>query len=346
MSSNKIYVVHEYGAPTHYHALVELATQKGYQVVFRELWTYRFAAKHPDRWLRYLLNKLFWIIVPFLPKSKIVLGIAPFNNKLKKYMHHFRHHECYYHTSYSCWDGSMQAHPARGEDDINLWKNFTNEYVKHIFAVSEKTKSELISNGFASEDRISIVNHSYTDLIQTTKYKKKENSFIYVGRVNEQKGIKELLNIFENHPEASLTIIGSGEEQELVKEYSIKCQNIKYLGYIKGLSNILPHYHNNCFSILNSHRVSHWEELFGIAVIEGMSCGCVPITTNHPGPREIITSGINGYIFSEGDIETGILQAISLSDSDYNMIRVNTIERGSGFNSKSMSTKWQALFVD
>ncbi|TMB98843.1 MAG: methyltransferase domain-containing protein [Chloroflexi bacterium] len=39
------------------------------------------------------------------------------------------------------------------------------------------------------------------------------------------------------------------------------------------------------------------QEHFGITIVEGMASGAVPIAYNSGGPREIITSGENGYLF-------------------------------------------------
>ena len=171
----------------------------------------------------------------------------------------------------------------------------------------------------------------------------KDNIFIYAGRIIEEKGIRELLEIFANRPKAKLIIAGNGTEVSLVKEYANNYNNVIYMGYVQGFTNLIPLYSKACFLLLNSKRTNTWEELFGMAIIEGMACGCVPITTNHPGPREIIEPFINGLIYEEGKISEGIDYAISMTDEEYLRMRQKAIEKSKKFDSSILSRKWRDI---
>lgn len=338
-----IYVLHEYGAPTHYLALQELADKNGYKVGYYELWKWNFIIKHPNQWKKYIVNRFFWAIVPFLPTSKIVLGIAPYNKRLPRIMRKLRKHEVYYHTSYTCWDGTRFAHAPKSDHAIDDWKGFTKHYVKHIFAVSEKCKSELVKNGFTSDENVSTVNHSYNYDVEPEANKGKSDSFIYVGRLIEEKGIKELLDFFASHPELKFTIVGAGPLEEEVKQYATQYGNIHYEGYISGFKHIAPHYQKHSFFVLNSKKNATWEELFGMTIIESMACGCVPICTNHSGPQEIITNGANGFLTEEGTIGDAIRNAAHISAEEYQELRGKAIQRGKEFQSQNIASKWAAI---
>jgi len=59
-----------------------------------------------------------------------------------------------------------------------------------------------------------------------------ENQVTFVGRLSKEKGILDLLKIIEKLPkEIHLIIIGSGPEEDKVKEISKKYTSIHYLGY-------------------------------------------------------------------------------------------------------------------
>ena len=155
-----IYVLHEYGAPTHYHALKFLAQSHGYEIAFHTfkgilgknvLKVIKYIVLHP---FQAFSDICFLCSLPFLHKSKIVVGIAPFNNQLPLLMKLMKKHDVYYHTSYSCWDGSRYAHAPYNEDTKTTWNFFTSSYVRHIFAVSEWTKNQLVINHFADSQRI------------------------------------------------------------------------------------------------------------------------------------------------------------------------------------------------
>lgn len=346
MNNKTIYVLHEYGACSHYNALIFLAQQHGYQIKF-----YEFSLLTLLKWVlngnysfrKWLSNVLILCKIPFMSPVKIVLGIAPYNKYLVLIMWLLKRHQVYYHTSYTHWDNTMMAHPTKSQYLIGKWKYFTNRYVKHIFAVSEQTKKELIANEFSTSTQISVVYHSYKLAITPNTKSNKNNNFIFVGRLTEQKGIKELLAIFAVRKNATLILVGEGDEVNMVKKFASSYDNIIYKGYINKLENIIPIYHSASFLLMNSHRTQEWEELFGISIIEGMSCGCVPITTDHLGPKEIITPNYNGFIYKEGEIEKGIDKAISLSNIEYQEIRRNAIEVGQRFTSEKISKLWSKI---
>ncbi|WP_455668800.1 glycosyltransferase [Phocaeicola sp.] len=345
-----IFVLHEYGAPEHYIALEALAQRYGMKVKYREF-NYLSLLKC---WMRApaqikVLQKLFvnlWFIlsIPYIKHSKIVLGIAPYNKLLVWIMHRLKRHSVYYHTSYSCWNGEYYAHKPLNVDAGRIWREFTNNYVKHIFTVSQKARCELIDNNFATPQRISVVNHSYKELISADKHKRNDLTFIYCGRIIPDKGIEQMLQFFSLHPRCSLTIIGRGEQESLVKEYALKYSNIYFEGYISGLQNIIPHYRKASYVLLNSQRNAGWEELFGITLIEGMACGCVPICTDHSGPLEIVTDHVNGIICHEGEITKGIEEVLSFNQDDYDRYREAAIAEGRKYYYYSVAEKWMKLF--
>lgn len=341
-----IYVLHEYGAPSHYNGLTYLAKLHNYEILFYEfklLTLFKKVVKGNFPMKKWIADLGFLFMLPFIKPSKIVLGIAPFNASLPILMILLKRHEVYYHTSYTHWDGVTIGYPTKSKFVKNKWKQFTNKYVRHIFAVSQKTKEELILNNYSTAEQISIVNHSYNITLSAQNKDTKENSFIFVGRITPQKGIKELLKLFSACPQAKLTIVGDGPDVDLVKDYSTRYKNIEYKGYIKCIQDLIPLYQSSSFIVMNSQRLDGWEELFGISLIEGMSCGCVPITTDHSGPKEIITNKVNGIICKEGDIAKGIEQAINMKNEEYLSMRYNSIKRGNDYTIEKIALKWNEI---
>jgi glycosyltransferase involved in cell wall biosynthesis len=43
------------------------------------------------------------------------------------------------------------------------------------------------------------------------------------------------------------------------------------------------------------------QEHFGMTIVEAMSAGAVPLAYNRGGPREIIASGVNGFLWNDPD---------------------------------------------
>lgn len=348
MRSKKVYIYHEYGAVSHYYALCELAKKYNYKVYFYEFdlfYLLKQCIKKKYSYLKLCADFFALLKMPFICKSKIVIGIAPFNPLLKRMMLILKKHEVYYHTSCTYWDRTFMIYPTTNKKLISQWYFFTNNYVHHIFAVTNKTKEELINNKFSIPEKITVVAHSYNEDIDFNANKINNKVFIYVGRIIPEKGIQELLDIFKNKRNAKLIIIGNGTNVELVKEYAKKYSNITYVGYIKGFKNLIPYYRKSSFLLLNSHRTHSWEELFGITIIEGMACGCVPITTDHPGPKEIITNNVDGIICKEGHICDGIDKALCLSDKDYSEYSKSALKTGKKYSCKNIAKYWNRIFL-
>lgn len=344
---NKIFVCHESYTPSHYTALEYLAGENGYKVIYCEPNLYhelRGCLRRKKSRSRFFHNVYWTLVLLLTSRSKVVIGMAPYNPFLRCLLFILRGHELYYHSSYSCWDGSRFVHKG-SKKDMRLWKEFTNHKIKHFFAVSQKTKDEVVKNGYSSSANISIVNHSFNLDINRNGLCHFSPSFICVGRLDEQKGIVQLLDIFSRHSNASITFVGKGPLGKLVKDYASKYSNILYVGFVAGLNNLVPYYKQHSFLVLNSIKTPIWEELFGMTLYEGMACGCVPLANSHPGPKEIITDGVDGFLCEEGNIESLIDKVLGMNGQEYEQVRSRAIERGQSFHCSKVAQKWSKLFA-
>jgi len=227
-----------------------------------------------------------------------------------------------------------------------VWKSFVNDEVDHIFAVSGKTKSELISNEFAEEDKISVVNHAYKSGDRRLDYGsvKKNRSFLYVGRLIGCKGIMQLLDYFAVNPDMELNIAGDGELRKYVIQSSRKYANIKYHGFIRDWGTLSELYRRNTFLLLNSRRTGEWEELFGMAVIEAMRYGCIPVCTDHSGPKEIIRHGVDGFLFTEDEYIGRLDDVRELPAQTVEKMGRAAVDASGRYSEQSVAKKWESIF--
>ena len=95
---------------------------------------------------------------------------------------------------------------------------------KHLKDVLEVgTRPNLVMEGICNQDQI--VNQEKTI---------SSNICLYLGTINEEYGIKEMVDAFIGFPEAQLWLGGSGDAVPYVKQVCKKYDNIKYLGFISG----------------------------------------------------------------------------------------------------------------
>ncbi len=348
MKQETIYILHKNGAPSHYYALAYLAKENGLKVKYREFSIlskfYKGIVKgKPALSIKQFTNAWFLWSLLFSKDKKVVFGIAPFDPKLGGLLRFLKKHRIYYHTSWTHWDKSF--HPKQKKNTPKVfqdWKEFLEIHCTHVFTVTEKSKTEICSNYNISEEKISIVHHSLHP--QYLEYKSESRiplSFLYMGRMTPEKGIKELLDFFSKHPSATLTLIGDGKEEALIKDYSERYENIIFKGYISEKKTLIHAFRSHQFLVLNSKRTTRWEELFGLIIIEAMSQGTLPISSAHSGPKEIIGESF-GYLFEEGEI-TSTLATIIKDIPFQDEMRKEAIRQSKFYTVKEISKRWQPI---
>lgn len=172
-----------------------------------------------------------------------------------------------------------------------ITKVFDN--IDYFFVLTNFQKEKIISFGI-NKKKIILKPNSLDLLINNQSYRKE--NYIYVGRLEESKGIYELLRnwvLLDN--KFILTIIGTGEiEDSLRKTY--QKDNIIFLGKCNR-DITLQHIASSKYLI----QPSIWYETFGLTIIEAMSFG-VPVIGSNLGTRsDFIEEGVNGFLYSKND---------------------------------------------
>jgi glycosyltransferase involved in cell wall biosynthesis len=130
--------------------------------------------------------------------------------------------------------------------------------------------------------------------------------FLWVGRLNENKDPLTVVEAFAKYlsanNNAALYMIYQTEEllaeiKELLdKNLSLK-KAVVLVGKV-GHERMALWYSAADFYISASHR-----EGSGYALLEALSCGCIPIVTSIPSFKKITSNGEIGFIYPPGDVE-------------------------------------------
>ncbi len=184
-------------------------------------------------------------------------------------------------------------------------KPLFNKYLWNIFlkrtkivAVSKAAYNSLKSNGY------NVVNISYavdTNLFKPSKIKNKKIRILHVGRIIEEKGILDILDVASRFDEDKVEFIfaGEGTLSKLIMDKE-KELPVEYLGYVKEKE--LAKLYRNCdIFILNSYSTDKWEEWYGRSLLEAMSSGLSVIATDCIGPKEIIGNNKVGFLIKQKD---------------------------------------------
>ncbi len=126
-----------------------------------------------------------------------------------------------------------------------------------------------------------------------------EPLIVYLGRLNEDKGLPLLMEAWDRHAPSGLKLViaGGGPLEEEVSEWARSRPSVEDAGLLTR---------DGCISLLARARAavvpSQWLEPFGLVVAEAMSAGVPAIAPAHGAFPELIADGVDGVLFPPGDV--------------------------------------------
>jgi glycosyltransferase involved in cell wall biosynthesis len=148
------------------------------------------------------------------------------------------------------------------------------------------------------------------------------HKILYVGKLIHYKGVDVLIKAFKivlakSSQNCSLLIAGSGGERDelinLVKDLDL-CDHVTFSGGLPD--DLLPQcYRSSNLFVLPS--LASRREAFGIVLLEAMASGLPVITSDIPGPDEVVRNGETGLLVPPGNVEKLAEAIITLLDDKY-----------------------------
>ena len=168
-------------------------------------------------------------------------------------------------------------------------------------SIPVKTKIKVLGNGSISGvDLKKFTPKDSEGLKSNLNLKDKSFVFLFIGRLNKDKGIFDLIKSFElvnsKHPQAALLIVGSDEENILpfIQNHILYNKSIFYHEATPRPQDFMAMTDILC---LPSYR-----EGFGSVVIEAAACGTPSIGSDIYGLSDAIENGKSGYLFPVGSV--------------------------------------------
>ncbi len=168
--------------------------------------------------------------------------------------------------------------------------------------------------------RASVVPNPYADdVFVRTSSARRDRDLIFVGRLVSDKGVDRLVAalglLAERGVTPGLTVVGDGPEIDALRAQASTlgvAGRIRFVGRQVGPALV---------ATLNEHRVlvvpSVWEEPFGVVVLEGLACGCVPLVARSGGLPDAV--GDCGMVVARDD-PAALAQAIETLLADDAML--------------------------
>lgn len=134
----------------------------------------------------------------------------------------------------------------------------------------------------------------------------KENTILFVGRIHPEKGVHLLIEAFNRLNEQSWTLkivgpheisAGGGGEQYIESLYQlIGKNNVKFLGSIYDRDLLIKEYEKSMIFAYPS--LAEKGETFGLAPLEAMACGSIPLLSSLECFADFVTDNYNGVFFN------------------------------------------------
>jgi glycosyltransferase involved in cell wall biosynthesis len=216
------------------------------------------------------------------------------------------------------------------------WKKFYSNrgYGIDAFVVQSKDQKAYAVKLGLPKDKVSIIpasisKHNYK-IIPKILNKNKKIRFISVHRFTWQKNIQGNLlfikKISESIPNIEYNIFGKGD--------SLSTSEIYYLADRLGLSQIVKVKGTNSNSFIRKEFRSYdyilqlsLSESLGVAILEAMQVGVVPIVSNIGGLKDIVENNVNGIINDYFKIDELVKSTLNLNNypSQYSLMSKNCI---------------------
>lgn len=127
------------------------------------------------------------------------------------------------------------------------------------------------------------------------------NLLLYVGRLGAEKEIERIKPVLANLPHARLALVGDGPNRQALEAH-FQGTPTHFVGYLRGKDLAAAYASADAF-IFPSRT-----ETLGLVLLEAMAAGTPVVAARSGGIPDIVTDGVNGYLFDPRD-EQGAITA-------------------------------------
>ncbi|MEM1171784.1 MAG: glycosyltransferase family 1 protein [Cyanobacteria bacterium P01_H01_bin.35] len=216
--------------------------------------------------------------------------VASYHTHLPQYLHHY---------GLGMLEGLLWELLKSGHNqaDLNLCtstamvEELRNHGIERVDLWQRGVDTELFQPHYASQemrDRLSRGNPDSTILL-------------YVGRLGAEKEIERIKPILKAIPNAYLALVGDGPNRQTLEEHFADTPT-HFVGYLRGQE--LASAYASADAFIFPSRT----ETLGLVLLEAMAAGTPVVAANSGGIPDIVTDGINGYLFDPAD-EKGAITA-------------------------------------
>ena len=201
-------------------------------------------------------------------------------------------------------------------------KGKLQEYTDLFLPPSQFMMDTVVRGGYDAKKFRVLCNFIDVNKVKNPCFDKKDY-YVYLGRVNEVKGIRALCKAASTLP-YKLIVIGGGELLPELQEQYKDTPNIEFKGQMEW-NDFRPIIEGAKFMVLPSE----WSENNPLTVIESQSLGTPVLGARIGGIPELIEENVSGMTFESGNVEDlkARIELMWNASFDYKAIADNAVKR-------------------
>ena len=226
-----------------------------------------------------------------------------------------------------------------------------------VYAPTKAVKDAILKESSASP--VKVIPHPLPEPYPL--FHKRKKIILYAGRIHPEKGLPILLKAFSElfHQRVlkdwNVTLAGPWEIahggggtkyfQKLKKNFPLPSSAITWTGPIFEMTELHQLYQNATLFVYPS--LAKRGETFGLAPLEAMAAGCVPIVSDLPCFKDFIHSEENGFIFDHRSPSslTNLLKRICNSPQTLQILSKKAHESTANFQAEKIASQFLEDFT-
>ncbi|WP_199247614.1 glycosyltransferase family 1 protein [[Phormidium] sp. ETS-05] len=216
---------------------------------------------------------------------------------------------------------------AHNQAELNLCtssamvQELRNHGIERVDLWQRGVDTELFQPELASEEMRSRLSEGHPD----------RPLLLFVGRLGAEKEIDRIKPVLEAIPGARLALVGDGPHREALKAHFAGTPT-NFVGYLRGKELA------SAFASADAFIFPSRTETLGLVLLEAMAAGCPVVAAARGGILDIVTDGVNGYLFDPDD-EGGAIAATKNLLANQSQDRLQSL-KGIRENARQEAERW------
>jgi O-antigen biosynthesis protein len=234
-------------------------------------------------------------------------------------------------------------------DDVVVNSEFTKrEYLKQLSATGMESKVKVINPPVVKVPLVTL-NSRKTRIVSVGRFTPRGHP------KNHHQMISAFSQLTKDHEGLELHLVGGLSSDKADREYFFELTDLARDLEVKLAPNLPPealnellrtasiYWHATGLGVSEAHE-PHLCEHFGIAVVEAMSAGLIPLVVGSGGPRDIVEFGVTGFHYqTAASLARRTALVLGMPSSAVEEMRLAAIRSSARFSMERFVSEWRSL---